>query len=302
MKEATKNIRKFFQYFVLCLLLMGISSNLLAQQVIGLSFGYETFPHVKLADPIAGAEDFEIQTSSWNVGAAFPLAFAKGKIMVLNQINYKRVDFSYRNFPGGTEIEQAQSIKYTSFLIDSLSQKWKMVAVVTPGLASDFEGDVSSDDFTLEVIFGFIRKYRKNLQLGFGLAYTRDFGRPIPLPFLYFDWNNGANLSANGIVPTNMGLTYKLNPKIDLGLAVTIGGNRYHGDPDKYGVDNPQMEYSEGTISPTAQLHLSKWLHLNIEGGFAFYRNFEFLDGDKSVESYDLKQTGYLRTRLVLGI
>jgi hypothetical protein len=61
------------------------------------------------------------------------------------------------------------------------------------------------------------------------------------------------------------------------------------------------MEYSEGTISPTVRIHFLEWLHLNFEDGFAFYRNFEFLEGDESKSSNDLERTGYLRTGLVFG-
>ena len=90
---------------------------------------------------------------------------------------------------------------------------------------------------------------------------------------------------------------------IDLGFAFKVRGDRYHGDPDLFKLTkNPQMEYSEGTLSPFVKLHFTQWLHLHIEGGFAAYRNFEFLDGDKKAESYDLKQTGYLRAGLVLGM
>jgi len=303
MEKTIVTLRTFFACIAISFLLAGICSNISAQQVIGLSIGYEYFPYAELADPIEGAEDFEIQTTSRSMGASFPLSFANGKILILNQISYKRVDFSYRNFPGGdSEIEQAQSIKYTFFMLDSLSEKWSLVAVLTPGLASDFEGKVTSDDFTFEGVFGFIRKFKKNFSLGAGAAYIRDFGKPLPLPFIYFDWNIGSNLSASGIVPNNIDLLYRLNPKVDLGLSLKIGGNRYHGDPRRFDVKNPQMEYSEGTISPIVQLHISEWLHLNMEGGLAFYRNFEFLDGDDQKASYDLKQTGYLRAGLVLGM
>ena len=289
--------------FLLFMLIYVFNSPLQAQQAIGISVGYEYFPYAKLADPITGSEDFEIQTSIRNIGASFPLSFANGKILVFNKISYRRVDFSYRNFPeGGTEIEQAQSIKYTFFMLDSLSEKWSLVAILTPGLASDFEGKVTSDDFTFEGVFGFIRKFSKNFSFGAGAAYIRDFGKPLPLPFIYFDWNNGSKLSASGIVPNNIDLLYKLSPKVDLGLSLKIGGNRYHGDPRRFDVNNPQMEYSEGTISPIAYLHILEWLHLNMEGGFAFYRNFEFLDGDDEKASYDLEQTGYLRAALVLGM
>jgi hypothetical protein len=303
MKRQFGELRVLLPFLVLCLFLVGESNDVLAQQAIGVSSSYEYFPYAELADPGEDAEGLEIQTSSWSVGATFPFAFADGKIVLLNQFNYKRVDYSFRNVPeAGIDIEQAQSIEYTAFLIDSLSQRWKLVAAVTPGIASDFEGEISGDDFTLQAMFGFIRRYSENLSLGAGVAYVRDFGDPIPLPFVYFDWSNGSNFSATGIVPQNVDLSYKLNPKIDLGLSLRIRGNRYHGDPDIYAVDNPQMEYSEGTVSPMVQIHFLEWVHLTIEGGYAFYRNFEFLDGDKTHASYDLKETGYLRAGLVLGM
>jgi hypothetical protein len=303
MSGAPREIRKLFLCLALGFAVNGINTGVLAQQVIGLSVGYEHFPYVKLADPSAEAPDLEIQARSTSVGASFPLVFARGKLLVLNQINYRRTHFDYRNFPeDGNEIEQAQSIAYTLFMIDSLSQKWKLVAALTPGLASDFEGDVTSDDFSFEGVLGAIRRYGENLELGLGLSYTRDFGPPLPLPFLYFDWTISSRLHANGIIPVNADVSYSVSPRVDLGVSLTVKGNRYHGDPDIYDVDNPQMEYSEGTVSPRVQLHLLRWLHLSVEGGFALYRNFEFLDGDDSEASYDLEETGYLRAGLVLGM
>jgi hypothetical protein len=302
MKKTTKKLTRFLFGVVLILAIIWIRNNVFAQQFFGLSFGYEYFPSVELLDPIPSAEDLEIETSSWSLGVVFPLVFSKGKIVVLNQINYKRTDFSYRNFPvGGTDIDQIQELEYTLFMIDSLSKKWKMVTVVIPGLASDFEGEVSSEDFTFGAVFGFIRQMSKSFGLGLGLAYMPDFGEPLPLPFIYIDWKIASKLTVNGILPTNMIIVYKLNPQIDLGLALKVDGNRYHGNPDKFGVDNPLMKYSEGTISPSVQIHLLKWIHLNVEGGFAFYRKFEFFNGDEKAQSLDLKKTGYLRTGLVIG-
>jgi hypothetical protein len=289
--------------FLLILLLVIPGKGGFAQQVFGASLEYGVFPYVKLADPNSITENLEIQTDIKTVGLVFPLALQDGKIVIFNQFNYRRVDFTYKHFPEGTEIEQAQAVNYTFFMIDSLSEKWSLVAILTPGLASDFEADeISGDDFTLQAIFGYIRKYSPNFQLGFGLAYIRDFGRPIPLPFIYFDWNNGDRLSATGLVPTDMSLTYKFNPKIDFLLTMKFLGDRHHGNPDKFGVKNPQMEYSEGTISPALQVHLNKWLHLKVEAGYAFYRNFEFLDGDKTVQSFDMEPTIYYRANLLLGM
>ena len=303
MDLALNKIIKFPSKTYLVLTILCISSIVFSQEAAGISFNYETFPSVKLADPIAESEKLEIQASSWSTNAAFPLMFGDGKIIIYNNLTYQRVDFSYKNFPvEGTKIKQAQSVKFSSFMIDSLSEKWSFVLALTPGLASDFEGDITMDDFTLEAVTGFIRKYSKTFQLGAGLAYARDFGTPLPMPFIYLDWIISPKLHLGGLVPINMALTYKLNEMIDLGFAFKVKGDRYHGNPDLFDTKNPQMEYSEGTLSPFLRLHFSKWIHLNIEGGFAPNRNFEFLDGDKSVQSLDLESTGYLRAGLVLGI
>jgi len=111
MKSSGKTIHKFLFYTVLCLFLPGMCNHVLSQQIIGLSYGYEVFPHVKLVDPLVQSPDFEIQASSWSVGAAFPLVFGQGKTIVMNQFNYKRTDLNYHNLPeNSTDIEQMQSI------------------------------------------------------------------------------------------------------------------------------------------------------------------------------------------------
>ena len=283
----------------------GVPTTTSAQGTIGISYAYETFPYAKLQTPIPGGEDFEIKTTSWNVGVAFPWKFADGKILMLSNLSYKRVRFTYRNIPPLVNVDnltQAQSVQLSAFIIDSLSERWSMIVAIIPGLASDFDRKVSMDDFTLQAVLGIVRKYGTTFQLGFGLAYTRDFGPPMPLPFLYIDWKITPDLVLNGLLPVNLVLRYDLHPMVDLALAMKVRGDRYHGDSKKYGVNNPQMEYSEATLSPSARIHFTQWLHLNVEGGLAFYRNYEFLDGDISASSIDLEQTGYLRVEFVLGM
>lgn len=89
---------------------------------------------------------------------------------------------------------------------------------------------------------------------------------------------------------------------IDLGLLVQIDDSGYHGDPDKFGVDDPQLAYIIGTIGPTVQIHLTKWLHVYVEGGYTFIRNIEFRDGDDVEQSLETEQTVYLRTGILLGM
>ncbi len=287
---------------LLCLVIVSALSNVIAQEVFGASVTYDYFPYTELKDDIAGAPDLKIHTNAIGARLAFPVSFKEGKVLIKNYIDYKRVNFKYKDIPDDIEIDQAQSIKYTAFMTDSLSPKWTLVIVVTPGLASDFEGDLSTNDITLEGVLGFIRKTKKMNDIGFGLAYMRDFGRPIPVPFLYFAWQIRENLKAGGLLPNSLNLIYTPHKIIDLGLSYKTLGDRYHGDPDKHKLDNPQMEYSEATVSPMVQINFTKWMHLNMEGGLAFARNFEFLDGNDSKQSLDLKPAGYFRTSFILGM
>lgn len=314
MKNITQCTRTLLSFIVVCLVLTGVSRNAFAQmgQTFGISLTYDFLPYQPFADPEKGTfeEDVELQDQTFGVQLSFPVAFAEGKTLLLNHLHYQRMAFDFRNWDdirGGEQIDQVQSISYTAFLLQQLSEKWQLAVAVTPGLASDFEGvesfsDLSSDDVTLTAMVGAIRKFNENFSFGAGIAYERDFGDPLPLPFLYFDWNIRPNLHASGIVPQNVALSYTLNPMIDLGLLFRIDGSRYHGDPDKYGVDNPQMAYTVGTIGPTAQIHLTKWCHISVEGGYTFLRNFEFRDGDDEERSLDTDQTFYLKAGISLGM
>jgi hypothetical protein len=288
---------------LLCLVIASGFSNIIAQEIVGVSVCYDYFPYTKLKDNIAEAPNLKIHTNT-TIGTrlAFPVAFKDGKVLIKNYLEYKRVNFRYKDIPDDIEIDQVQSIKYSAFITDSLSPKWMLVVIVTPGLASDFEGDLSTNDITFEGVLGLIRKTRKKNDIGFGLAYIRDFGRPIPMPFLYFAWQIRENLKADGLIPSNLNLIYSPYEAIDLGLSYKTLGDRYHGDPDKHGLDNPQLEYSEATVSPMVQINFTKWMHLNMEGGLAFARNFEFLDGNDKIQSLDLKPAGYFRTSFILGM
>ncbi len=288
--------------FLLCLILVSAFSNAVAQEAFGVSVSYDYFPYTELKEEVAEEPDLKIHTNTIGTKIAFPISIKKGKVLIKNYIEYKRVNFKYKENLGDLGIDQAQSVKYTAFITDSLSPKWSLVVIVTPGLASDFEGGLSTDDITFEGVLGLIRKTRKKNDIGFGLAYIRDFGRPLPMPFLYFSWQIRENLKASGLIPSNIDLIYSPHKVFDLGLSCKMIGDRYHGDPDKFGIDNPQMEYSEGTVSPMIRINFKKWMHLNMEGGLAFARNFEFLDGNDKLQTFDLKPAGYFRTSFILGM
>jgi hypothetical protein len=273
-----------------------------AQPKPSFSVSYDLFPYQNFTDPPAGLDNAEILSFGITAKAAYPIIFSQGKTVLINEIYYQRREFNYKHFPGpDPAIDDIHAANYTLMLQHVLSQKWSMLLIVTPGVASDFEGDVVKEDFNFQTVAVFIRQISESLSMGLGAAYSTQFGEPFPLPILAIDWNNGKNLLWKTILPVSSELWYQQSEKVQLGLVLAVEGNNYHGDPDIYGVGDPQMRYSVVTVGPSARLRLSNWLQLQVDGGLIGYHRFEFFDGDDEVASFNLKPFAFGRIGLSIG-
>ena len=103
------------------------------------------------------------------------------------------------------------------------------------------------------------------------------------------------------IFPVSLEFWYRMNPVVDLGFIAGVQGNQYHGNPDKYIVDNPQLRYSVTTVGPAANIRLHKLFKFRVDAGFNFLRRFEFFDGNDKARSLNLENAGFVRIGLQLG-
>ncbi len=69
---------------------------------------------------------------------------------------------------GNPSINDIHDLNYTLTLQHGLSEKWALLAVVTPGLASDFEASLSADDFNFQAVTAFIRQFSPKFSFDFG--------------------------------------------------------------------------------------------------------------------------------------
>jgi len=60
---------------------------------------------------------------------------------------------------------------------------------------------------------------------------------------------------------------------------VLVSGNSFHGDPDRYGLDNPQLNYSTVVSDLGVRYFILPFLHVTLHGGYTLFRRFEFSDG-----------------------
>ena len=181
-----------------------------------ISITQDFFPSQNFSKPAAGLSDAKIQLRAVSISVALPLVFSEGRTVLTNQIYYRRQDFSYKEFSGSNpSINDIHDLNYTFTLQHGLSEKWALLAIITPGLASDFEATPSPDDFNFQVVTAFIRQFSPQFPFGFGAVYSTQFGQPIPLPVLAINWNNGENIRWDTILPVRSEFWYTPTPKLD---------------------------------------------------------------------------------------
>ncbi len=302
-----KTIVKLIPYIAFLLLLIGVQS-LSAQPGPSFSASYDFYPYSNLANPDNDTflKNVKIRVATLKLKASYPMAISR-ETFLMHEILYDRFDMDYKNWDttlGGPEIPHGHAIKYNLMIMKTLSEKWSLLVFITPGLASDFRSKLSKDDVTIEATLVFVRKYSEKFSLGFGAAYSRQFGEPFPMPVLALEWNNGSNLRASAIIPASFELWYMMSSKVELGLVLAGDGNMYHGDEKRYGGTKPRMTYSVLTFGPSLKYRFSKIFSLNVDGGYTFLRTFEFtneIGGNEVKNSFDLKNTGYVRIGFQIG-
>ncbi|MFY0655097.1 MAG: hypothetical protein JXQ96_23925 [Cyclobacteriaceae bacterium] len=268
-----------------------------------LIFGFDYFPAKLMTRPVApGADDLKLQIDNWMLG--FSLPFQKSELSTItHSIEYHRLSINYLNaIPDlGALVETTHSLQYSLIWEKVLNEKWDLLTIINPGLASDFEGSLSKDDLILTLAIAGIRKYNERLSIGYGVGFNPNFGTHHPLPVLALSWNNGRNMKIETIFPINLSFAYRPNPIFDLGMDFTLDGSSYHGNPDTYGAKNPQLRYSVTKGGPSITFNIFPWLHLKCAGGITLLRRLEFYDGSMEAGSFDIKQSGFLSFNLIVG-
>ena len=97
------------------------------------------------------------------------------------------------------------------------------------------------------------------------------------------------------ILPVSSEFCYVHSERVHLGLLLSVGGNKYQGDPDLFAVDDPEMRYSVVTIGPSARLAVSRGFFFQVDVGVTGYHRFEFYDGSDKISTFNLRPSPFLR-------
>ncbi len=282
------------------ILVLFACTTLYAQAQISLTF--DAFPYQNFSNPPGGLESAEVYSNATALSVSYPFLFNEQRTQLALGLSWERREFQYRGFNDETpNINALHAGELSLTLTHRLNDRWSLLGIVTPGLASDLKGTLNAEDFNFQAVAAGIWQKSPNLALGFGAVYSTQFGEPIPLPALLFDWNNGRKLSWMTILPVSSEFWYAHSDRAHFGLMLRVEGNDYQGDPNRYDANDPQLRYSVVKVGPSARFGLGHGLSLQVDGGFVPYHRFEFFDGDTEVASFNVKESAYLRFGFTFG-
>lgn len=281
------------------------AGNASSQPRPSFKISFDSLPYQTVDEPIEMADgsfvdDAQVRLSKFRATFAYPLMFAEGGTIILNEFSYQTIGFEYRKTD--SILERLHRVSYAPTLLHGISDKWSIIVMANPSLASDFKGDLSSEDLSFQTAVIANRRYSEGFSIGIGAAYSTQFGSAIPLPIISLDWNDGRRWSANAILPASMEVWYKAGRSVDLGFLLTGDGDNYYFDPQEYRVERPELRYTMLTLGPAARVRLSNNFRLDLEAGIIGLHRFEFYSGDEEIVSNDLEPGPYLRIGLQIEL
>jgi hypothetical protein len=243
--------------------------------------------------------------SEFGAFANFPMQSKNKKTIVINGFQYASVQASVLN--GATSVaynRNFQSMTYNLSIIQSLTDRWKVAAILTPSLASDFKDKLSSSDFFMQGALIGIRKLNDFTSLGGGISYTTQLGSPLLLPVVYFRYYKDRQ-KVNIQLPMLADYAYSVDPKdkLNVGFRMGLNGTNFHVTSDDINshIDVNELRYSRINAGPVISYKICNVLKLEATGGLSVARKFEFVAaGGAKQYSFGSNNTGFINISLAL--
>ena len=244
-------------------------------------------------------ESNEISFNKFTAKGTVYRKVTKNRSMFFHTVSYANININYSEALNiATELEHFHSFSYSIGASLPIKNNWRLTAVFSPTLASNFEGNVKFSDLQYLgiVFFGKAINQSKSLYLNIGAMYSNTLGSPTPLPYFSLIWSPSKKFKYELGFP-NTGITYKATEKLSFGSKLFItGDNLTLGDNLTYQnqttpIDNIRLSNFGWGLD--VKKRFNKHISLKIAGGYTFARKFEFNDGSKVVQDFNMDNNFY---------
>ncbi|APQ18215.1 DUF6268 family outer membrane beta-barrel protein [Maribacter hydrothermalis] len=133
-----------------------------------------------------------IETSRIKLVLNVPIAVGEKNDYVILGAEYNRYNFEVPDdlFPNSNDLNKFHVVDVNLAYMYKLSEKWRLIGVITPRWSSNFVEEFQQDDFNMNFTAGTyknIKDVEKPFILALGISYNSTSPIDIPLPFLYYE-------------------------------------------------------------------------------------------------------------------
>lgn len=282
------------------ILVMLFLNNVYAQDFKLAGIHYAHYPNTAIKD-VSGNQE----TSFHEFGAFlnFPKKFKNEKTVLLNGVGYGLVEATMYNFPSLQTSEYQKKLQlfyYQLRLVHKWNEKWALLFNLKPTVASDFEQNLSSNDFIIQGAVIATRTINDKLKIGAGAVETAKFGYPRVFPIVSLNYKSDSH-RFNTLLPFNLRYTYSLlhDQKLKIGVGYERNGANFNiYSPNITEVD--KINYSRQNIGVLAKYELAKFIRIEAFGGTSSGRIYRVVDVDGKVHEFDSKPSPFFSLGMVL--
>ena len=134
----------------------------------------------------------EVETSRIKLVLNVPLAVREKKDYLVLGAEYNRYNFEVPDdlFPNSDDLSKFHVLDVNLAYMYKLTEKWRLIAVVTPRWSTNFVVELQEDDFNMNYTAGAyknVKDVEKPYMLVLGISYNGTSPIDIPLPFVYYE-------------------------------------------------------------------------------------------------------------------
>ncbi|TLP80432.1 DUF6268 family outer membrane beta-barrel protein [Maribacter sp. ACAM166] len=134
----------------------------------------------------------DVETSRIKLVLNVPLALRKKQDYIILGAEYNRYNFEVPDdlFPNSNDLSKFHVVDINMAYMYKLSDKWRLIGVVTPRWSSNFVEELQDDDFNMNYTIGAyknIKDIEKPFILVLGISYNGTSPIDVPLPFVYYE-------------------------------------------------------------------------------------------------------------------
>tara|TARA_R110002073_G_scaffold72537_1_gene177718 strand:- start:755164 stop:756024 length:861 start_codon:yes stop_codon:yes gene_type:complete len=242
--------------------------------------------------------------SRFKVWLNVPIFFKNKNHILISGLKYSNINL---NMDGGygfntAPLDRIHVIEYSLGYLYTINEKWKLIAQITPSIASNLETSITSEDLIWSggVLFINTLNKEKERKLTLGLVYNQTMGIPAPIPFVVYSNRPTEKISYTLGVPITK-LKYHFNEETSFESFITLDG--YYANLSNNIAINEQIAEK---ISMTAvvlgvgyERYFGKHLNLYIKGGYTIHSSLRLFENIKDeVFNFNIDKSFIFRTGL----